>query len=609
MKRLFLLSAAWLLTVMGVMAQVTAGNRVPDHPRLFLLKGQEQQLKADIDSSRVWTNVHKALIKECDRIINLQPKEQNPKAADQLGVSREYLRRIFLLSYAYRLGGEEKYLEHARRELRHACSFESWNPNHFLDVAEMTMAVAVGYDWLYDKLSGSDRRLLRNAIIDKGFKPSQQEAYMKSFNTVTSNWNQVCHAAIACGAMAVWEDDRNEAATLINRAISNVALPMKAYAPQGVYDEGQMYWEYGTNYNAMLIAALEGVFGSDYGLTTIPGFMETATYYNNMFTPSSHIFSYSDHSGSGSDMPPAIYWFYHKTGNESLLYSEMKCNNRNGVYRIVNNRLAPLTVVWGAKSTMKGIAPPAERFFKGDGTNSVAVMRSSWTDTNGWYMGVKLGTAAVTHSHMDVGSFFIEARGVQWATDLGMENYAKAKKHVNLWNRGQNSTRWNLYRLNSSNHNLVTFDDHRQVVRGSATIDSFDDEPTGMSLTSDLTQVYAGQISSYERSYAMIDNNHCVVTDDITTAGSTTMQWNMMSQVTNATLVADKVVKLERNGYAMYLIIDTDLKIKWEIGDATPENAFETPNKGIKAIRFSAPLKGGRKYQITATFTFTAPQL
>ena len=40
MKRLFLLSTAWLLTVMGVMAQVTAGNRVPDHPRLFLLKGQ-----------------------------------------------------------------------------------------------------------------------------------------------------------------------------------------------------------------------------------------------------------------------------------------------------------------------------------------------------------------------------------------------------------------------------------------------------------------------------------------------------------------------------------------------------------------------------------------
>ena len=28
-----------------------------------------------------------------------------------------------------------------------AARFEDWNPSHFLDVAEMTFALAIGYDW------------------------------------------------------------------------------------------------------------------------------------------------------------------------------------------------------------------------------------------------------------------------------------------------------------------------------------------------------------------------------------------------------------------------------------------------------------------------------
>ena len=30
--------------------------------------------------------------------------------------------------------------------------FTDWNPTHFLDVGEMVMALAIGYDWLYDSL-------------------------------------------------------------------------------------------------------------------------------------------------------------------------------------------------------------------------------------------------------------------------------------------------------------------------------------------------------------------------------------------------------------------------------------------------------------------------
>ena len=49
--------------------------------------------------------------------------------------------------------GEERFKERAIRELDAACAMKDWNPSHFLDVAEMATAVAVGYDWLYPVLT------------------------------------------------------------------------------------------------------------------------------------------------------------------------------------------------------------------------------------------------------------------------------------------------------------------------------------------------------------------------------------------------------------------------------------------------------------------------
>src|SRR6266851_4042147 len=72
------------------------------------------------------------------------------------------------LALVYRISGETKYLERAVTELRAAAAFPDWNPSHFLDVAEMTHAFAIGYDWLFHDLSPEDRALFRKAITEKG---------------------------------------------------------------------------------------------------------------------------------------------------------------------------------------------------------------------------------------------------------------------------------------------------------------------------------------------------------------------------------------------------------------------------------------------------------
>ena len=69
-----------------------------------------------------------------------------PRLLDQ---SRAALRRISTLAGLYRLDGDHRKADRARLEMLAAAAFPDWNPSHFLDVAEMTNALAIGYDWLY----------------------------------------------------------------------------------------------------------------------------------------------------------------------------------------------------------------------------------------------------------------------------------------------------------------------------------------------------------------------------------------------------------------------------------------------------------------------------
>ena len=188
-----------------------------------------------------------------------------------LDKSREALKRIFYLSYAWRMTSDVKYLERAEEEMLAVSSFTDWNPSHFLDVAEMTMAVSIGYDWLYDGLSEKSRKLLRMLYIEKGLKPSLDSAN-NSWVKATHNWNQVCNAGMTFGALAVYEDDTELATKIIDRAVTSIKLPMEDYLPDGAYPEGYGYWGYGTSFNVMFISAMEKAFGKEYGLAINPGF-------------------------------------------------------------------------------------------------------------------------------------------------------------------------------------------------------------------------------------------------------------------------------------------------------------------------------------------------
>ena len=195
------------------------------HPRILLLKGEEDVIKQTIDSQPVWKKMSNAIVAASDCVIDLPPVERIQIGRRLLDKSREAIRRVFYQSYSWRITGEEKELLRAEKELLAISKFTDWNPSHFLDVAEMTMAVAIGYDWLYPKLSDDSRKIMREAIVSKGIYPSLDPKY-NSWLTANNNWNQVCNAGMTYGALAVCEDHPDLAKMIIDHAIKSIPVPI-----------------------------------------------------------------------------------------------------------------------------------------------------------------------------------------------------------------------------------------------------------------------------------------------------------------------------------------------------------------------------------------------
>ncbi|GAB2565170.1 heparinase II/III domain-containing protein [Spirosoma areae] len=594
-----------LLYSSSVEAQVdhlASVGKLPDHPRLLLLKGEEETIKRTVAADRTWGNLQQAILTECDALLNEAPLERIKIGRRLLSTSREGLRRVFFLSYAWRMTQQEKYLKRSEKELLALSAFTDWSPTHFLDVAEMTMAVSIGYDWLYQALSEPSRAIIKEAILKKGIEPSLLPAnngWLKS----TNNWNQVCNAGMAYGAIALYDDQPDLAKTIINRAINSVALPMSEYSPNGAYPEGYSYWGYGTSFNVMLISALDKLFGKDFGLSNQPGFLSTAGFLENMTGPSGMAYNYSD-SGLSGELQPAMFWFAGKRNDPSLLWVERDRLATNDATQHIKNRLLPATLLWSNGVKLSSMTEPKATMWVGAGKTPVALMRSSWSDPNAVYVAVKGGTPSSSHAHMDVGSFILEADGVRWGMDFGMQNYESLEsKKVDLWNMKQESQRWQVFRYNNFVHNTLTFNDELQRVDGKAPITHSSASPSFMNAVIDLSEVYTGAVSKVNRGVGLINRQYVVVRDEIETLPTeTVVRWTMLTPA-SVKLLDNHRAELTKDGKKLRLEVNEPASVTLRIWSTEPPNDYDAPNPGTMRVGFEVKLPANTKTALTVLLT------
>ena len=60
----------------------------PGHPRILLLKGEEDAIKRSVDGDRTWGKLQQAIVEESDRIMTLPPVERIKRGRRLLDKSR-----------------------------------------------------------------------------------------------------------------------------------------------------------------------------------------------------------------------------------------------------------------------------------------------------------------------------------------------------------------------------------------------------------------------------------------------------------------------------------------------------------------------------------------
>ncbi|MFT4224452.1 glycoside hydrolase family 88 protein [Dysgonomonas sp.] len=563
--------------------------KYPPHPRILLTDNAKNQLIQDISKDSIWMLLQHNTLEACNEIVKSTPLERKLEGIRMLGISREALYRIFMLSYAYRTTENHKYAERAKAELLAVSAYLDWNPSHFLDVAEMTMAVSIGYDWLYEVLDKNSRKIIKTAILEKGLKPSLDKKY-NVFLTRNNNWNQVCNTAMAYGAMAIVEDEPKLAKKIIERSVQSIQEPMKRYGPDGSYPEGYGYWHYGTTYNVMLLALLEQIYGTDFGLSDIQGFTKSAYYIMHMVSPTLQPFNFGD-SDSGLRLNTSMFWFAKKMNDPALINYEVNylLNLRKYNYEQYS-RMLPSIFIFGhdfrLSETNTSRLPLT---FTAKNEVPVSLMRTKWGSQDAIYVGIKGGRPSDnTHTHLDQGSFVMEALGVRWAIDLGPQDYDSLEKHgISLWDISQNSQRWNVFRYNNLAHNVFSINDKYFDVNGQAIIKSHSNTPKLKETSLDLSSLYDNQLVYASRHIAIVNEQYVEIKDKIrTNSESADLTWRMLTKA--KVMPVDGGFFLTQNGKSVFVSVPVDTESF--VTSATSGNDYDAPNQYVSIIGYKIKL-------------------
>lgn len=574
-------------------------DRLAPHPRLLLNDGDAAAMRELPSRSKNAAAVHARIIAECDKILDAAPVERIMTGRRLLSVSRDALQRIFYLSYACLTTQDDRYAARAEQEMLAVSAFSDWNPSHFLDVGEMTMALAIGYDWLYDRLSRHSRSIIGTAIYEKGLRASENSGHAWFFRA-ENNWNQVCNAGMIYGALATYERAPEYCKALIEKCLASNPTAQKCYDPDGGYPEGFSYWDYGTGFEVMLVAALQSALGTDAGIAAQESFMRSATFMTYMVAPSGKCYNFYD-SGSGASCIPAKYWFARQLNDPSVVAVDEEFIRQG---RIPSDRLLPIYMLFASGLDLSHSRMPAARVWVNHGIAPVFIYRSGWDNPDDTYFAIKGGRASSNHAHMDAGSFIYESDGVRWAVDLGMHDYNRLEQAgVDLWNMRQDSPRWEIFRLGVESHNTLTFNGHRHDVNGMAEIVEHHDNQRSKGVSIDLTAVFAADAKNVVRTAELDKNDRLTITDRIANgAQAATVSWNMATEA-DAEIVDTNTILLRQDGKQLYLKLRTKADAEAVIRPDHQYKPFEIVDKGVRTVGFDIRLAAGEEAEVEVSFS------
>ena len=522
-------------------ASVVSGQ----HPRIQATKSDFEVLKEEIKSGQknAW---YQQVIAAADYLLeNDDPLIYELRDGVRLlDVSRDALSNMYTLGMAYQLTGEQKYVERAWIDLASICAFPDWHPEHDIDCGEMSAAVAIGYDWMYDGFTAEQRKIIEQGAYKNAFDVACQWYQGERGESVmsTNNHNIIMNGGFTMIALAFMDVYPEEACYMVSSAVHGAEYMLVTFGPDGAWPEGPGYWEYAMQYTSKMLSTLDTAFGTCFELDNCQG-LSTAADYMLYMQSDQGIFNYGDGSQLNYYVPEFFY-LSNKYENADVTSAVLALNHGT----MTDAEDIVLSLLWyDSDITADDLDMALDSQYVGEG---VASFRDQWTDGITTYVGIHGGKTLQVHSQLDGGTFIYDYAGVRWAKELGMAPYDLSVAA----DYSENGGRWKMYKARAESHNTIVInpdDGPDQVVSSTAELTRFETKEKGAITVLDLSANYAENAKSAVRGYFFTDDrNSLVVRDEISLSSTdeSIIYWFMQTDAAVEIADDNKSAILTQNG-------------------------------------------------------------
>jgi len=516
----FLLVTAAALVAIGGAPTVSHPSLLFDPVELAALKKRVSQPVMAPVVARLMARATALLTADPIRVSTTGRGEADPPGQVKgLSGARRLQGRVVSLAMAFLLSGDTRFRDRALVELDDAiANWPIWvdtahAPPYDLMTGEMALTFGLAWDWLYGTLSADERQRLREGVERRALRPYLEAAGREKppfWLTAEHNWNPVCNGGAAVLALALGEESPS-AGLALAMAAPSMAPYWNHLAPDGAWDEGTGYWEYGHRYAFMAADALRRA-GRPEGRAYLdrPGARATG-YFPLVFNPGRTL------SASFGDSP-------HRVADP--LFYFLAREYRNPDFAWFQDRAAPmqvtgegwpeeaLTALW--RPAGEDWLPEATRAFRPRIPLVAAFSSIGWAmlapeqPDPPFFLAFKNGSLAANHTHLDLNHVSVGVGDTMLLVDLGSRPYPA--------DYFTPSARYRYYEITTAGHNTVLVGGDGQEPGRVGELRGPIEGPGFTALVGVADNAYRTAVTRARRHVVFVDRRYFVLLDEVSAA-------------------------------------------------------------------------------------------
>jgi len=469
------------------------------HPRLITVKEDAPKYKEALKTDEYLAEMSGYVLQQAEEFLN-QTVDIKIQSGSISGMPSSNIPEI--MYYAYYMTGTRAYIDKAISNVDLILGLRSWcAESHMLSTSACCMYLANVYDLFYDELTQQQRDRIADALINRGVRVHLDYMYgnirTNDWPTRDSNWNIICNVGPMYAAMILLGDGYDDAILLdcLEKAQVSLGYSLHYFAPDGCGWESPGYTNYTLSYMVPLFEGVNNYFGDSLGMMDYPGLdgvgssLAKTTGKNNGWTIHCE------------DTPipynTALCMFFTKLFGD---YEGQKINIEQNYKHLEAMKLhAYHAMKYYMPDAPETVDYPDELDFLYT-SSQIGFSRDAWGKKTKTVIGVHGGNNMDAGCQVDIGNFYYEYKGVVFADDPGIENYAISYTTA-YPARAEGANVWVVNPDASYGQSLEGYGDLKMV----------ESKKDGVIYTLDLSSAYEGQVRSALRGY-MLSNDRTVFT-------------------------------------------------------------------------------------------------